>query len=157
MEHDIATVFSDGFLLQLSALLAVAVFFLMVGIREVRDGNLQGFLFLTLAMFFLAAHVVQLIDLTTAGPGYHTPICLNAWTWLAAFLAPALIFLYLLRGLFGWVMSNWHEGLIKVFFGLTLLCFVYMIGYHWPADVRGILTFIWAALFFKVELEIVNC
>ena len=43
---------------------------------------------------------------------------------------------------------------VKVFFGLTLLCYLYMVGQSWPIDVKGILTIIWLTMLFKTELSV---
>jgi hypothetical protein len=77
---------------------------------------------------------------------------LNFWQWLIAFFAPALITLYLLFGFFNMLMSKVKLGLVKIFFGLTLLCYLFMLGGNWPLDVRGIITLIWIGLWFDVEL-----
>jgi len=64
--------------------------------------------------------------------------------------------LFLARGLFNFARYESYDGLVKLFFGLTLFCFVFMLGSNWPLDVRAILALIWVAVFFKVELAIAN-
>ena len=52
-------------------------------------------------------------------------------------------------GLF-WQFSV-DAGLIKMFFGLTLFCFLYMLGESWPTDIKIILSGIWLLILFKTE------
>jgi hypothetical protein len=152
MDQSIAQVFTSAAILQMSGLIGLALFFIVIGWREARDQNAMGLFFLALAIFLILGHLVQLADLPTSGP-LRTPLGhIDIWTWLAVFLTPALIALYILRGLVGLAGSALREGLVKLFFGLTLLCYIYMIGCDWPIDVKAIITVIWLLMFFKLEL-----
>jgi hypothetical protein len=152
MDQTLAQILVNATVLQMSGLIALALFFFVVGWRETRDHRPMGLFFLAFAFFLLLGHVVQLSDLSISGP-LRTPLAhMNVWTWLAVFLTPALIGLYVVRGMVGLAGSALREGIVKLFFGLTLLCYVYMIGHDWPVDVKAILTVIWLLVFFKLEL-----
>ena len=143
-------IFSDTAYIQLSALLAGALFFFMVGLRELKDGQFQGFLFAAVGLFFLTIHLIFLFTL----PDGTSPLQnLNLWLWLTTFLAPALIVLYLLFGFYNFLMSAFNAGLVKVFFGLTLFCYLFMLGMNWPADVRGLIVLTWAVVWFNIEFR----
>jgi hypothetical protein len=49
-----------------------------------------------------------------------------------------------------------HDGLVKLFFGLTLLCYLYILGANWPLDIRAVLTLVWLGFFFKTEMAIAD-
>jgi len=152
MEGTIQNIMAGSNTLQLYGLLTAALFFAMVGFRELRDERLDGLLFVVMAAFFAFAHVFYLVQLppesALAGIITHVEI----WKWLAFVLAPVLIFLYLLFGLYSFICSHYRDGLLKLFFGLTLLCYLYMVGQHWDVDVKGILTLTWTLIWLDVEL-----
>lgn len=138
---------------QLSSLIGLALFFVLIGIRELLDECLEGSLFLMIALFLMLAHAVLLDNLISTTKVLGS---LDSWAWLVSLLAPALVALFLGRGLFNFARYEGHEGLVKLFFGLSLFCLVFMLGSHWPMDVRAILTVTWVAVLFKVELAIAN-
>jgi hypothetical protein len=152
MDQTFAQIFATSSILQLSGLVGLALFFVVIGWRETRDQNAMGLFFLALAGFLILAHVLLLTDLPTSGP-LRTPLGhIDIWTWLAVLLTPALIGLYILRGVVGLAGSAVREGMVKLFFGLTLWCYIYMIGNEWPMDVKAILVVVWLLMFFKLEL-----
>lgn len=147
--QQISQIFADAAYFQLTALLTGALFFAMVGIREMRNENLYGYLFVAISIFFLAIHVFFMFNLSPSASPIHN---LGLWEWLIAFFAPALITLYLVFGFFSMLFSKVRNGLVKIFFGLTLLCYLFMLGGSWPLDARGIIVMIWSGLWFDVEL-----
>lgn len=148
--EQITQIFTDAAYFQLSALLAGGLFFFMVGLRELTDEQFYGYFFGALGFFFFCLHAVFLFSLPAASsPLQH----ITVWQWLIAFMAPALIALFLLFGFFNMLMSHVRAGMVKVFFGLTLLCYLFMLGGNWPSDVRGILVLIWSMVWFDVELS----
>lgn len=154
MEHALAEIFANGALIQVAAMLAGALFFLLAGIMEVRDEHPEGFLFLVLALFFGAGHVVCLLNIPAHLGPVGSSMDFGIWAWLTLQLAPALIILFVVRSLLDFVLSRRYRGLVKLFFGLTLVCYLYLLGSGWPVDVRGILALVWLTLFFKVELDV---
>jgi len=149
--EQISQIFADGSYFQLTALLVGALFFTMAGIREMRDESIYGYLFAAIGIFFLVIHGVLILNLAPSGsPVTH----LNFLEWLIAFFAPALITVYLVFGFFNMLMSRVRTGMVKIFFGLTLLCYLFMLGSSWPLDARGIIVLIWSGLWFDVELGI---
>ncbi len=152
MEHAIAEIYSTGTIAQASGLIAMAIFFIVVSVRELRDEHPAGFFMFALSTFFAVIHVLLLAGVFTSGPLGQPIPHLNMWTWLASLLAPAVIGLFLLKGLYGLLSSDTREGMVKMFFGLTLLCFLHMIGTDWPVDVKAVMTVVWLTVFFKMEL-----
>jgi hypothetical protein len=132
--------------------IAGALFFAMAGIRELVSRELQGIYYCVLAMFFTVIHFLYLANLPADLPT-SALINLSLWSWINLLVAPALIGLFILYGIFRLLSSSIRPGLVKLFFGLTLLCYLYMLGPHWPADVKGILTIVWSGAWFEVGLR----
>jgi len=147
--EQISSIIADGSFFHLAGLLVGALFFGMVGFRELSNDNFYGYFFFATGIFFFAIHAIFLLNLA---PDQSAMQNLSFWNWLIVFMAPALIILYLLFGFFSLLMSRIRAGLIKLFFGLTLLCYLFMLGGSWPPDVRGIIVLIWSGLWFDVEL-----
>jgi len=147
--QEISQIFAEAAYFQLTALLTGALFFGMVGLRELRNENLNGYLFAAISIFFLAIHAFFLLNLTPTATLLNN---LGFWEWLVAFFAPALITLYLVFGFFNMLMAKISTGMVKIFFGLTLLCYLFMLGGNWPLDARGIIVLVWSGLWFDVEL-----
>ena len=150
MENSMYEMLVDTTTAQLSALIGLALFFLILGLREIKQEHPQGYFFLTLCLFFLVGHFLQMSSLPE---GFISAVGgLGLWTWLTLIMAPALIALFVLRALVGFLFSQGREGMVKLFFGVTLLCFVYMLGSDWPVDVKGILAIVWLTVLLRVEL-----
>jgi len=152
MEHNLQEFFDTTALLQIMALLVGALFFAMAGLRELKNERPEGYFFLTLSVFFLMAHGYCICNLPPDLSVIPVSGGLGIWQWLVNLLAPALIILLLVFGLFSLLMTRLWEGLVKIFFGLTLLCYLYMLGGSWPIDMRGILTVIYGSVWFHIEL-----
>ncbi|MDF1545513.1 MAG: hypothetical protein P1R58_10460, partial [bacterium] len=149
MEQELIKIFTDVTLLQLMALLAGSLFFAAVGFRSYHEDHFEALLYLALAFFFLIAHILCLLNIP---PDYLDLNLRNPWYWFVSLLAPALIVLMLSFALFSFVTTRVREGSIKLFFGLTLFCYLFMLGSHWPIDVRGILTLIYSGIWISLEL-----
>lgn len=146
-------VFTDYSYLLLLFSLSASLFFFMAGIRELKQNCMEGLLYLTIALFFAAAHVVYLFQIpldSTTAYYFHT---MNLWSWIVILLAPAMIVLFILFGLFAFCLDQIRNGLVKIFFGMTLLCYLYMLGPEWSADVKGIIAFLYALIWFDLEIR----
>jgi hypothetical protein len=155
MDHILNNIFGNGFAIGLSGLIAAALFFCMVGIRELADDRHEGLLYVVLGLFFMAAHFYLLTNLPAyqqTGVGTVENL-MKVWNWLVMIFAPALIGLFLLIGLYNFVITQVKIGLTKMFFGLSLTAFLYWLGAEWAMDIRGILTVVWTLIWFDVEFE----
>jgi hypothetical protein len=153
MEHELILIFTRTSAIYLSGLMAAALFFAMAGIREIKLEKLDGLLYAALAAFFLAAHFYYLLNLPDKTPLGSSENLAIFWQWIVAVLAPALIALYLVIGLVNFALAHVRTGLVKMFFGLTLVCFLYVLGQSWALDIKGIVTAVWCLVWFDVELE----
>lgn len=139
----------------LSALIAGGLFFVMVGVRELNVKHSDGLLYIMIGAFFFGSHFFLLSGLTdqnmiTAGSSENLLI---VWTWLTSVFAPALIALFLIIGVYNFLLTRVKAGLTNVFFGLSLPAFLYWAGATWSVDIKGILTLVWTLIWFDVELE----
>jgi hypothetical protein len=153
---DLAEIFANSTFYQLSGLAGLILLFILIGIREVRNDCPEGYFYLTVAVFLAVAHAVLLDNALSSSPEPPYLANLNVWLWLVVLLAPALIVLFVVRAMVSFVIMDNREGLVKLFFGTTLLCYLYMVGVNWPADIRGTLTIVWVGFLFKTELAITN-
>ncbi len=153
MEHELTIIFTRTAAIYLSALIAAALFFAMAGIREIRQEKLDGLLLVAVSIFLLMAHFYYLMNLPDKTPLGSPQNLAMIWQWLVVVLAPGLVALYLVTGLFNFALKHVRAGLVKMFFGLTLVCFLYMLGETWAVDLKGIVTAVWCLLWFDVELE----
>jgi hypothetical protein len=156
MTPNLNEIFADSTYWQLSALVGLALFFLLAAIRELRDECAEGYLYLVIAIFLGVGHAVMLENALSCDPPIPFLANLDFWKWLVVLAAPPLIVLFIVRAIVSFVMAAGREALVKLFFGLTLLCFLYMVGTDWPSDVRGMLTIVWVGFLFKTEMAITN-
>ncbi len=136
----------------LCGLIIASLFFLMAGIRELKEQQFEGLLYLVVSLFFAVVHTAYLFCLPIDDILSVLTASLTFFDWAALIFGPALIALFLVFGIFNLLQTNLRTALIKIFFGLTLLCFLYMLGPNWPTDVKGILAMIWCLIWFEVEL-----
>ncbi len=153
MEHELTRIFTLNTSLYLSGLIAAALFFGMVGIRELQVKRLDGFLYLALSLFFFVAHFLYLFNLPDKTPIGSSENLDMFWQWLVSVFAPALIALYLVVGIYNFILAHVKLGLVKMFFGLSLICFLYLLGQNWAVDIKGILTVLWCLVWFDVEFQ----
>ena len=124
MPDSVIDMFTTGTILQISGLLGLGVFFVVLGVREIREDRPEGFLYLTVALFLTIAHAVLLDNLVSANSSLAAVDNLTVWLWLVALFAPALVGIFLLRALFNFAVSQGRDGLVKLFFGMTLICYI---------------------------------
>lgn len=149
-------IFADASNFLVTGLVAAVLFFAMVGLRDLKDNQMHGFLFIVLAIFFACVHLFYLLNIPPDSLMAKPFANFGFWGWLAAVLSTALIGLFLIIGLFNFIMSHFRVAALKIFFGLTLICYLYMIGSNWPVDVKGILTIIWVWFWFEIELKMAS-
>ena len=148
IDQSLHEIFSSGIYLMLIGLVAASLFFAMAGFRELSSRALEGLLFLALAVFFFCLHLFLLFNHQA-----HGELIPDTWHWCISILAPVLIGMYLLMGLVSFVSSHVRPGLVKIFFGLTLLCYLYMLGTGWSVDTKTILTAWYGGIWFNLELR----
>ncbi len=156
MEATLLQIYANGSLIMLSGLVAAALFFVMVGLRELRDDQMEGLLYLILGLFFFGAHFYYLMNLPDPTPMGAQATLDRVWGWLSVIFAPALIGLFVLIGLFNFAVTQVKLGLTKLFFGVSLVAYLYLLGAGWAIDIKGILTVVWTMIWFNVELETAN-
>ncbi len=156
MEATLNQLYANGSLIMMSGLIAAALFFVMVGVRELRDERMEGVLYLVLGLFFFGAHFYYLMNLPDPTPMGVQASLNRVWSWLSLIFAPALIGLFLLIGFYNFLVTQVKLGLTKMFFGMSLVAYLYLLGAGWAVDIKGILTVVYSMIWFNVELEAAN-
>ncbi|HWR82743.1 MAG TPA: hypothetical protein VN285_05535 [Candidatus Deferrimicrobium sp.] len=140
-------------ILILTGLIGAALLFAMIGLKEVRSGCQEGVLYLAMAVFFGAAHFYLLTQTNLPASGTGSTSGFDFWRWAVTLLAPALLVLYFAFGLLDLFTRRLIEAKLKIFFGLTLVCYLYLLGRDWAGDLRGIIALIWCGIWFNLQLR----
>ena len=152
----LSEIFAQNTTLHLIALVTAFLFFLMAGLRSLKHEEPEGFLFLTISLFFLLIHIFYIANFPDISALINPFAGLTTWNWLVLLAAPGLIALYLALGTLHLFLLRFRQGLYNIFFGLTLVCFLYMLGGEWSADVKAILTLTWGSVWLNLELNPVS-
>jgi len=137
-------------------ILAVLGMFMTVGaLRAFRTNLTAVFIYGTLSLFFWTLHFVWLANAPDDSILYYYAN-MSAAKWLVFIFAPALVILFLTSGAYWYAKVGMAEALPRLFFGLTLLCLLYMLGVDWPLEYRGLLSFFWAAFLLATEFPYLN-
>ncbi len=151
MQQFLSAIFADGHAAGFVASFAGILFFAAIAYREVRDGYMHGMLYYFVAIFFAAAHFAMILIAKTpfASSAFQPPSDLFGWLNIA--VGPALIALFIGLGSFRMAIAQYRYGLLRLFFGLTLLCYLYMIGPDWPLDIKAFICVAYVIAWFEVE------
>ncbi|MBN1211126.1 MAG: hypothetical protein JXA92_00985 [candidate division Zixibacteria bacterium] len=153
MELTFDKIYSDLGTLYLPGFVVFSISFASFGIRQIKQKGLDGIIYLIIALFFIAAHAYFLIEHPfRIFPGSVLD-GISFIKWIELILAPPVILVFLISGLYAFIKTAFKEGLEKIFFGLTLYCFLYMLGGAWPLNIKAALAVIWLILFFGVEIK----
>jgi hypothetical protein len=140
MSPNLNEIFADSTFWQLSGLVGLFLFFLLVGIRELRDDCAEGYLYLTIALFLAIGHGVMLENALTCDPQVPFVEQLDLWKWLVVLAAPALIALFIVRALGFGCGADRAPGQALLWSDAPLLP---LPGWdRWPTDVRRMLAIV---------------
>jgi hypothetical protein len=153
MTESLTDIFAHSAVLHLTILVAAALFFAMAGLRSIKHEEPEGFLYLTLALFFFLIHLFYIANYPDDSPVTNPFREWSVWHWTVVLGAPALVVLYLMLGAVHLCLYRFRQGMYNFFFGMTLICYLYMLGGGWPLDVKAILTLAWGLTWFKLELN----
>ena len=152
MDLYIQEILANGALLLMIGLFTGSLFFFITALKEFKEDRPEGYLYLTFAVFFLVGHLYALLNQPENSYIGRQIGTMDIWTWAVMIATPALICILCLAGLVSAIVHSIKLGLYKAFFGLTLLCFVYMVGAFWPIDIKALITLLWGGLWFHLEL-----
>ena len=151
MYHLINTIFADGHSFGFVMSIAGALFFTAVAYREIRDGFMHGVMYYFVAAFLFTAHLaIFLIAKTPFGSSTFAPPT-DLFGWINVAVAPALVVLFIALGAWRVATTQVRLGAIRLFFGLTLLCYLYLLGSTWPLDIKAFITMAYIIAWFEVE------
>jgi len=140
----------------LTGLIAAALFFTMHGVKELKMRQFEGILYIAMSGFFLFANILFIVSSGSNHSllGYIAQISVTGWVIIL--FAPALIFLYLLFGLFNFARYQFTEGAIKIFIGVAMVVLLYTLGPDWPELVKVSLIIVSSIIWFSFELTAVD-
>ncbi len=153
MDYLFGNVFDFSTFLYLTGLLVAALFFAKIGIRDIKLGHYDGLIYLALSLFFIGAHVVFLFAGRADNTLFSFASRLNFLSWFVLLFAPALVILYLVFGLYNFIRMNLFDGFARVFFGTTLIGFLYFIGLDWAVSLKAFLTLLYCGAWLLIEIS----
>ncbi len=139
----------------LMILAALGMFMAVGAVRTFRTNLTATFIYGTLSLFFWTLHFVWLANVSDESILYYC-VDMSAAKWLVFIFAPALVALFLTSGAYWYAKEGMGEALPRLFFGLTLLCLLYMLGVDWSVQFKGLLSFFWGTFLFATEFPYLN-
>jgi len=139
----------------LMILAALGMFMAVGAVRTFRTNLTATFIYGTLSLFFWTLHFVWLANAPDESILYYF-VDMSAATWLVFIFAPALVAVFLASGAYWYAKEGMREALPRLFFGLTLLCLLYMLGVDWSVQFKGLLSFFWVTFLFATEFPYLN-
>lgn len=156
MDFLFGNLFDFSTFLYLTGLLATALFFSKLGIRDIKFGHYDGLVYIALSLFFVGAHVVFLFTGKADNTLFSFASRLDFVSWFVLLFAPALVILYLIFGLYSFIRNNLFEGFARVFFGTTLIGFLYIIGLDWDVSLKAFLTMLYCGAWLLLEVSTIK-
>lgn len=135
-----------------TGLLAGGLLFLMVGLRELRHSNHDGWVYLILGLFLDLAHIIFMLNVPVQSALAAFADSMGFWTWLSYIAAPAVIALFVLNSLMDLWQTRLRLGMIRLFFGLALTAFVYLLGLDWGYGLKGAVALFFGLIWIWLEL-----
>ena len=144
-------IFLNSIPLHLVILLSGSLFFFTIAIRDLKSGVMQGVLSLAFAFFLGAGHLTYLLNLPEeSGYGISTVNLLN---WTVNYLAPTMMILLTGRGLWNLIVATNPNGLVRLFWGVTLAGYLHFIGEMWPLDLKVSITAFYFVIYLIMETD----
>jgi hypothetical protein len=145
--------FDLGAFMYLTGLLAAGLFFARMAISEIKSDHFDGLAYIPLALFFIGIHIVFLFVGKPQNTLFSFASRLDLISWFVLLFAPALVVLYLLFGLYDFIRMNVQNGLVRLFFGMTLVAFLYLIVPGWPMLFKALLTMLYCGVWVTIEVK----
>jgi hypothetical protein len=156
MPVSLENIFSIATFIYLTGLVAGSLILANVGIKGLKINNYNGVAYVALSVFLILAHTFFLFNANAEGSTLNIASQFDVLTWSSIFLGPALIFIYLLSGVYNIFQCDFTAGAVKVLIGFGLAAALYSLGQHWPDSVKAVLSVLSCALWFHIELRAVD-
>lgn len=150
MTQNIEFWMEDTMVLVLVAMAVLGLISAIASFRNFKKNSFVSVIYFTLSMFFWGLHLIWIFYIPPESILYCC-ISLNFWNWAVFILAPALITVFLLDGMYWFAKEGGKPALFRFFFAVTLTYFLYFIGQDWSLSTRAFFSLVW--LFFLVEVE----
>lgn len=129
------------------------IFFVMAAMRSLKHDDTDAALHIALAFFFTIGHILCVVYYPNDSPIPNPFKSLDIWQWMVMLAAPALAVLFVVMGAMHLCFYRIRQGIYNLFFGGSLVAYIYFIGGGWPLDVKAFLTLTWGLTWFKLELD----
>lgn len=144
--NNLSNLFLPGFV-------AVSISFASAGLKGLKSRESDSLIYILISLFFIAAHFYFLFDHALRLPFGSAFVNVSAFAWFEYLLAPTTILVFLLSGIFAFYKTRFKNGLIRIFFGLTLYCYFYMLDIDWPIQAKAALVLLWLMVLFYLEIR----
>lgn len=124
------------------------------GIRETRKNIPTAVFYFSTGLFLILAHIFFLDKAPNTDLFSFTAAKLNLFLWIDLFLTRSVIVLLIVFGIFRFFRVNYLTGLIQIFFALTLILFLYVVGINWAISYKSMLTLFYFLTFAVMELKV---
>lgn len=150
MTENIGYWLGDTMVIVLISMAALGLITGIASLKSFKKNSVEALAYFTLSAFFWALHLVWVFY---APPDSILFCCItiNFWNWLVFLFTPALVIVFVLDSMYWFVKSGGWPALIRLFFGVTLPCLVYMVGQEWSVVIKGSLSVLWVYFLFRVE------
>jgi len=155
MDFILGNIFSLRTFIYLAGLIIATLISARIGVKELRRGHSDGSMYIVLSLFFLSTHAVFLFTGRPENTLFSYATQLDILSWFIIMLAPAMIVLYLIYGLFSLFQMKITSGLVKLILAAVLIGFLYFFGREWEFIKAGI-TVALCATWFLIEIRTAN-
>ena len=109
----------------------------------------EAMVYFTLSVFLWALHSIWISYAPPESILFHSSI--GFWQWLAYMISPALVMVFLINAAYLYAKIGSWPALVRIFFGLTLVCLLHMLGQNWSVYFKGALTLLWVIFMWRLE------
>ena len=134
-------------------LITMAAMGLLTGIASLRSfkkNAVESLVYFTLSAFFWALHLIWVFYPPPESILYCC-VSINFWSWIVFLFSPALAIVFLINSMYWFAKDGGWPALMRLFFAVTLPCFLYMVGQEWSIVVKGFFGLVWTYFLIRVE------
>lgn len=149
MTHNIDYWLGDSMVIVLVAVAAMGILTGISFFRSLKKKSLEAMIYFTLSTFLWALHWIWMSFAPPESILFNHSV--GFWQWLVYLFSPALIIVFLVYSMYWYAKSGGWPAMVRIFFGVTLACLLYMLGHNWSDALKGILSLIWVFFLWRVE------
>ena len=150
MTQNIEYWLGDTMVIVLITLATLGLMAAIASLKSFKKNSVESIIYFTLSAFFWTLHLIWIIY---APPESILFCCvsIDIWYWLVYLFSPALAIVFIIYSMYWFAKSGGWPALLRIFFGVTLPCFLYMVGQDWSIVIKGMLSVTWFYFLLRVE------